>query len=192
MKDPDPALKQSAVAGDRGAVERLFRELYPPVYGFCFTMTHSRTDAEDLAQQTFLKAFASLRTFRPAQPIGPWILRIAHNAFISQLRSRQPQTALDDPAIEPLASSDPAPESVAISRETREEVQRALRSLAPPAQVVLVLRYQQQLSYEEIAAVIDKPVTTVTNRLFEARRELGRALSQPGEGGSDAFQLVGS
>jgi RNA polymerase sigma-70 factor, ECF subfamily len=192
VKDPDSALKQSAVAGDREAVERLFRELYPPVYGFCFTMTRSRTDAEDLAQQTFLKAFASLRKFRAGQPIGPWILRIAHNAFISQLRSRQPQTDLDDPSIEPLASSDPAPDSVAISKETREEVQRALRSLAPPAQVILVLRYQQQLSYEEIAAVIEKPVTTVTNRLFEARRELGCALRQTGEGGSDAFQLVGS
>jgi RNA polymerase sigma-70 factor (ECF subfamily) len=192
LKDPDSALKQSAVSGDREAVERLFRELYPPVYGFCFTMTRSRTDAEDLAQQTFLKAFASLRSFRPALPIGPWILRIAHNLFISQLRSRRPQTDLDDPALEPLASSDPAPEAVAISQETREEVQRALRSLAPPTQVILVLRYQHQLSYEEIAAVIDKPVTTVTNRLFEARRQLGSALRQTGEGGSDAFQLVGS
>ena len=74
----------------------------------------------------------------------------------------------------------------------REEVRRALQSLAPPAQVVLVLRYQQRLSYEEIAAVIDKPVTTVTNRLFEARRQLGRALRQTGEGGNDAYELVGS
>ena len=82
--------------------------------------------------------------------------------------------------------------SVAISQETRADVQRALRSLAPNAQAILVLRYQQQLSYEEIAAVIDKPVTTVTNRLFEARRQLGSALRQTGEGGSDAIQLVGS
>jgi RNA polymerase sigma-70 factor (ECF subfamily) len=192
VKDFDSALKQSAVAGDRMAVEHLFRELYPPVYGFCFTMTRRRSDAEDLAQQTFLKAFASLRNFRPAEPIGPWILRIAHNLFISQLRSRRPQTDLDDPELEPLASSDPAPDEVAISQETRDEVRRALRSLAPPAQVILVLRYQQQLSYEEIAAVIDVPVTTVTNRLFEARRQLGRALRQTEQGGSDAFQLVGS
>jgi RNA polymerase sigma-70 factor (ECF subfamily) len=155
-------------------------------------MTRRRSDAEDLAQQTFLKAFASLRNFRPAEPIGPWILRIAHNLFISQLRSRRPQTDLDDPELEPLASSAPAPDEVAISQETRDEVRRALRSLAPPAQVILVLRYQQQLSYEEIAAVIDVPVTTVTNRLFEARRHLARALRQTEEGGSDAFQLVGS
>ena len=192
VKDPDSALKQSAVAGDRVAVERLFRELYPSVYGFCFTMTRNRTEAEDLAQQTFLKAFASLRQFRPAQPIGPWILRIAHNLFISQLRSRRPQTDLDDPGLEPLTSNDPMPEAAAISQETREQVRRALQSLAPPAQVVLVLRYQQRLSYEEIAAVIDKPVTTVTNRLFEARRQLGRALRQTGEGGNDAYELVGS
>lgn len=192
MKDPDSALKRSAVGGDRNAIERLFRELYPPVYGFCFSMTRNRTDAEDLAQQTFLKAFASLRTFRHAQPIGPWILRIAHNLFISQLRSRRAQTDLDDPELEPLASSDPAPEAVAISEETREEVRRALRSLPPPAQVILVLRYQQQLSYQEISVVLDKPVTTVTNRLFEARRQLETALRQTGQGGSDAFQLVGS
>ena len=191
MKDPDSALKQAAVAGDPVAVERLFRELYPPVYGFCFTMTRNSADAEDIAQHTFLKAFASLRQFRPAQPIGPWILRIAHNLFISQLRSRRPQTDLDDPEIEVLPSNEPAPEAVALSQETREEVRRALRSLAPPAQVILVLRYQQQLSYEEIATVVNAPLTTVTNRLFEARRQLGHALRQTGEGGSDA-QLVGS
>jgi RNA polymerase sigma-70 factor, ECF subfamily len=191
VKDPNSALKHSAVAGDPAAIERLFRELYPPVYGFCFTMTRNTADAEDLAQQTFLKAFASLRQFRPAQPIGPWIFRIAHNLLISQLRSRRPQTDLDDPEIEPLPSDDPAPEASALSKETREEVRRAMRSLAPPAQMILVLRYQQQLSYEEIAAVIDTPVTTVTNRLFEARRQLGRALRQTGQGGSDELQLVG-
>jgi RNA polymerase sigma-70 factor, ECF subfamily len=191
VKDPDSALKQSAVAGDPVAIERLFRELYPSVYGFCFTMTRKTADAEDLAQQTFLKAFAGLRQFRPAQPIGPWILRIAHNQFISQLRSRRPQAELDDPEIEFLPSDDPAPEATALSKETREELRRALRSLAPPVQMILVLRYQQQLSYEEIAAVIDTPVTTVTNRLFEARRQLGRALRQTGEGGSDELQLVG-
>lgn len=192
MKDPDSSLKRSAVGGDHQAIERLFRDLYTPVYGFCFSLTRNRTDAEDLAQQTFLKAFASLRTFRPEQPIGPWILRIAHNVFISQLRSRRPQTDLDDPELEPLASGDPVPEAVAISQETREEVRQALRSLPPPAQVILVLRYQQQLSYAEISVVLDKPVTTVTNRLFEARRQLETALRQTGEGGSDAFQLVGS
>ena len=191
MKDPNSALKQSAVAGDSVAIERLFRELYPPVYGFCFTMTRKTADAEDLAQQTFLKAFASLRQFRPAQPIGPWILRIAHNLFISQLRSRRRQADLDDPELELLPSDDPAPEAAALSKETRTEVRRALRSLPPPAQVILVLRYQHQLSYEEIAAVVDTPVTTVTNRLFEARRQLGRALRQTGEGGSDELQLVG-
>ena len=191
MQDPDSALKRAAVAGDPMAVERLFRELYPAVYGFCFTMTRNSADAEDIAQQTFLKAFASLSQFRIAQPIGPWILRIAHNVFISQLRSRRSQTDLDDPEIEHLRSSDPQPEAVALSHETREEVRRALRSLALPAQVILVLRYQQELSYEEIGAVIDAPVTTVTNRLFEARRQMGYALCQAGEGGSDA-QLVGS
>ena len=191
MKDPDSALKQSAVAGDPVAIERLFGELYPPVYGFCFTMTRKTADAEDLAQQTFLKAFASLRQFRPAQPIGPWILRIAHNLFISQLRSRRSQADLDDPELEPLPSDDPAPEAAALSNEPRAEVRQALRSLPPPAQMILVLRYQHQLSYEEIAAVIDTPVTTVTNRLFEARRQLGRALRQTGEGGSDELQLVG-
>ena len=155
-------------------------------------MTRNTADAEDLAQQTFLKAFASLRQFRPAQPIGPWILRIAHNQFISQLRSRRPQADLEERELELVPSDDPAPEATALSKETREEVRRALRSLAPSAQMILVLRYQQQLSYEEIAAVIDTPVTTVTNRLFEARRQLGRALRHTGEGGSNEFQLVGS
>jgi RNA polymerase sigma-70 factor (ECF subfamily) len=192
VKDPDAALKQQAVAGDRAAVERLFQELYPPVYGFCFSMTRRQADAEDLAQQTFLRAFKSLRQFQPARPIGPWILRIAHNMFVSQLRSHRPQVDLDDPDLGPLAAGGPVPETAALSAETRRELQQALRSLTPTAQAILVLRYQQQLSYEEIAAVIRKPVTTITNRLFEARRALALSLRQTGEGGSDALQLVGS
>ncbi|MDQ6882802.1 MAG: RNA polymerase sigma factor [Candidatus Dormibacteraeota bacterium] len=192
MKDPDAALKQAAVAGDPVAIERLFEELYAPVYGFCFSMTRRQDDAEDLAQQTFLRAFNSLRQFRPARPIAPWILRIAHNLFISQLRARRPQLELDSPDAPQIPSADPIPEAAALSAETRAELLRAVWALAPSAQVVLVLRYQQQLSYEEIAAVIGRPVTTVTNRLFEARRDLAHALRQAGEGGSDALQLAGS
>ncbi len=192
MNDPDPALKQAAVAGDRAAIERLFKELYPPVYGFCYSMTRRQADAEDLAQQTFLRAFKSLRQFRPRQPMAPWILRIAHNLFISQLRTRRPHLELDDPETASVATSEPSPETAAISAETRAELERALRRLAPAARAILVLRYQQQLSYDEIATVIGKPVTTVTNRLFEAKRDLALALRQGGEGGSDALQLVGT
>lgn len=192
MKDPEPALKLAAVAGNRAAVEQLFHELYPPVYGFCYCVTRRQADAEDLAQQTFLQAFASLRRFQPARPIGPWILRIAHNLCISRARAHQPQVDLDDPDVEPPASGEPMPEAAMLSHETRDEVRRALRSLTPAAQAILVLRYQQQLSYAEIAGVIGKPVTTVTNRVFEARRALARALREAQEGGSDALQLVGS
>lgn len=192
LKDPEPALKRAAVAGDRAAVERLFRDLYPPVYGFCLSMTGRHADAEDLTQQTFLRAFAAIRRYRTANPIGPWILRIAHNLFISQLRSRPAQVELDDPQVVPLASADPLPESVAVSHETRDEVRRALRTLSPQAQAILVLRYQQELSYAEIAAVIGRPVSTVTNRLFAAKGQLATILRKTGEGGSDALQLVGS
>jgi RNA polymerase sigma factor (sigma-70 family) len=192
VKDPDAALKKAAVSGDRLAIEHLFRELYPPVYGFCLSMTRRQADAEDLAQQTFLNAFKSLRRFRSSQPIGPWILRIAHNLFISQLRGQRGLLELDAPELNGVHSADPAPEAVALSQETRAEVRRALHSLPVPDQAILVLRYQQQLSYGEIAAVIGKPVTTVTNQLFEARRRLALVLRQTGEGGHDALQLAGS
>jgi RNA polymerase sigma-70 factor (ECF subfamily) len=192
VKEPDATLKEAAVKGDRNAIERLFRDLYPPVYGFCFSMTRRQSDAEDLAQHTFLRAFGSLRSFRPAQPIAPWILRIAHNLFIDQWRNRRREPELEEPALEPLASQEATPEAVALSRETRRELMRALRSLSPAEQVVLVLHYGQQLSYEEIGLVIGKPVTTVTNRLFLARRRLAATWRQSPEGGSDALQLVGS
>ena len=191
MKDPEPALKQAAVAGDREAIDRLFRELYPPVYGFCLSMTRSQAEAEDLTQLTFLRAFRHLRRFRAADPIGPWIMRIAHNLFISQLRARRSHLELDDPDRTPVASGEPQPEAVALSHEVRQQVRRALASLSPQAQAVLVLRYQQQLSYEEISAVLGKPVTTVTNRLYEARHRLAEALSQFERGGDNAVQLVG-
>ena len=191
MKDPEPALKQAAVAGDRQAIDRLFRELYQPVYGFCLSMTRSQAEAEDLTQLTFLRAFRHLGQFRAAEPIGPWIMRMAHNLFISQLRARRPHLDLDDPGLAPVPSEEPQPEAVTLSHEVRHQVRLSLASLSPRAQAVLVLRYQQQLSYEEIDAVIGKPITTVTNRLYEARQQLARAMSQHEEGGDNAVQLVG-
>jgi RNA polymerase sigma-70 factor (ECF subfamily) len=191
VKDPQPALKQAAVAGDRAAIDRLFRELYQPVFGFCFSMTRSQAEAEDLTQLTFLRAFRHLWRFRAAEPIGPWIMRIAHNLFISQLRARRPHLDLDDPGQAPVPAQEPQPDAVALSHEVHHQVRLALASLPPRAQAVLVLRYQQQLSYEEIAAVIGKPVTTVTNRLYEARQQLAKVLTQLEGGGDNAVQLVG-
>ncbi len=191
MEESDLALRQAAVKGDRAAVETLFRTAYPAVYGFCLHLSRDPRAAEDLAQQTFLLAFRHLRSYRPELPMKPWLLRIAHNAGVSALRGKHPQVTLEDPQVQAMASPARSPEETAMAGEMRAQVQAALARLTPELRAVIVLRYQQELSYEEIARAIAKPITTVTSRLWEARRQLGRFLgpmANENEGGAHALQ----
>ncbi len=192
MEETDLALRQAAVKGDRAAVETLFRTAYPAVYGFCLHLSRDRRAAEDLAQQTFLQAFRHLRSYRPELPMRPWLLRIAHNAGVSALRTGRPQVPLEDPQVQAMASPGRSPEDAALADDTRRRLQAALGRLGPDLRTVIVLRYQQELSYEEIARVIAKPISTVTSRLWEARRQLGRYLGPiaENEGGGHALQVV--
>jgi RNA polymerase sigma-70 factor (ECF subfamily) len=182
-------------AADRATIERLFREHYPMVYAFCARMTRDPAEAEDLAQQAFLQAFRHLPTFRAGSPMKPWLFRIAHNICVDHLRRRRHHLPLETPDALATPSHDRGPEAAALAGEERARLETALASLNVDLRSVIVLRYQNDLSYEQIAHVIKKPVSTVTSRLFEARRQLASFLGGPAsnsEGGQDALQVVGS
>jgi RNA polymerase sigma-70 factor (ECF subfamily) len=190
----DIALQTEAVAGSRRAAESLFIEAYPAVYNFCRYLVISPSDAEDLTQETFLRALQHLSKFRPSSPMKPWLLTIAHNLVISFFRKRRPSSSLEDAPEAQLVSLEGLPETFALAQDERLRINLALCRLKPELRVVILLRYQQRLTYEEIAKAISKPLSTVTNRLFEARRRLGGFLSESDihEGGNDAVPMVRS
>jgi RNA polymerase sigma-70 factor (ECF subfamily) len=172
------AVRVTPGKGARTGFEELLVGQYPTVYDLCFRMTHNAHDAEDLVQQAFLQALRHFPRFRSVIPVRPWLLRIARNLCVSHLRRRRFQTYLEDlPATGP-ASNIIAPEEAALAREMHERLAAALSQLPAELKRVIALRYQCQLSYEEIASVIDKPLWTVKNRLFKAHRRLGLELGR--------------
>ncbi len=179
----EAALVRSAQGGDQAAFTRIVRAYQRLIYGIAYGLTRNAADADDLAQETFVRAYQALGRFRPGEPLRPWLARIATNLAFSlhRRRRRRPETALE-PLVEAGAQygadDDPA-EHVARSERDRR-VQAAFERLSPEHQAVLALRAVQDLSYQEIAGVLRVPPGTVMSRLSRARSELRRLLEESG------------
>jgi RNA polymerase sigma-70 factor (ECF subfamily) len=156
-------------------------------------MTGDAAEAEDLAQEAFLNFYRSLAKFRPGARLRPWLHKIAANLCLDALRKRKgpalPLDELDDGAALPhVHSVDELPEEAYASRELRLDVQNALLRLPGEYRVVLVLRYLEDLSYQEVADALGVPLSTVETRLFRAKKMLGQILTSPVERGKEGAQ----
>jgi RNA polymerase sigma-70 factor (ECF subfamily) len=145
------------------------------VYGLCVRLLHHRQDAEDVAQDVFLRVFRSLRRWDKQRPLRPWIMGIAVNrcrTWLSQ-RSRRPELVnyLQDTA--PSRAEDDSTELVA-------EIHAALAELRPDYRAVFVMFHEHGHPYEDIAVALDRPVGTVKTWLHRARAELLERLSRRG------------
>ncbi len=187
----DAQLVEQTLAGSEEAFRALVVGHQRRVYNLLARMLRNPALAEDLAQETFLKAFTRLGSFDPAYKFSNWILRIAHNLAIDWLRRRgTPEVSLDDPGEREGSRLDawvvdPNSGNAAEQLE-RQDVGRLLRQavdcLRPDYRQVVVLRYQEDLSYEDIAEVTGGPVGTIKSHLHRARAEMARFLSQRGLG----------
>ena len=181
----DDALVTAACGGDEAAFGEIVRRYQRSVYRVAYGLTRNAADADDLAQETFVRAYRALGRFRVGEPLYPWLARIAVNLTYSlfRRRRRRPETALD-PLVEAghewAGGEDPAEETA--KRERDAQIQEAFAGLSPEHQAVLVLRVVQDLSYEEIAGALGVPVGTVMSRLSRARTELkARLRARTGE-----------
>jgi len=169
---------RAAQGGDQAAFAEIVRRYQRAIYRLAYGLTRNASDADDLAQETFVRAYGALARFRADEPLYPWLSRIATNLAFSLFRKRRrrPETPLE-PLIEAgqqwSTGEDPA-EDVG-RRERGRHLEEAFGQLKPEHQAVLVLRVVEDLSYEEIASTLRVPVGTVMSRLSRARTEL-RAL----------------
>jgi RNA polymerase sigma-70 factor (ECF subfamily) len=171
-----------ARAGDREAIGRLVEAYQDPVFNLCYRMLGSAGEAEDVAQETFVRLTTRLDRYDPARPFRTWLLSVAAHACIDRLRQRRRSwLSLDEPlpAADQVALRDPlpGPEEALVRREEEQRVQRLLARLAPEDRQVVVLRYWYDLGYEEIAEATRASVSSVKSRLFRARRALAGALA---------------
>jgi len=177
----EAALVRAAQGGDAASFTAIVRHYQRPVYRIAYGLTRNTADADDLAQETFVRAYQALGRFRVGEPLYPWLARIATNLAFSlfRRRKRRPETALE-PLVEAgrqWASNDDPIEEVARSQRG-ERVQKAFARLSEEHPALLALRVVQDLSYEEIATTLRIPPGTVMSRLSRARAELKKHLQE--------------
>lgn len=165
-------------AGDRRAFEKIVRAHRQRIFGVCYRYTANREDAEDLVQEVLLRAYRGLSGFRGEAQLKTWLYRIAANTCLSFVAGSRRPAAVALPGELP----DPAPsESERLeAREVRDGVRRAVTKLPDRQRMTLVLRAYEELSYREIADVMDCPVGTAKANFFFALKNLKKLLEQQG------------
>lgn len=180
---------QAALRGDQDAFTELVMAYQDAVYNLCYRMLGERGEAEDAAQEAFLRAFTHLDRYDPERSFKTWLLSIASNYCIDRIRRRRLQwLSLDDePVAERLAlpSTEPEPEVETLRREHSSAIQSLLNDLSPEYRAVVVLRYWYDYSYAEIAEIMETTESAIKSRLFRARQSLADLL------GADAAARLG-
>ena len=184
-EEKDERLAALAAGGDRGAFDALVTRHRQAVYRLCWSATGNAADADDAAQETFVRVYRSLPSYDPARPFGPWLRKIAWNCGLTVRRDGSagvPRVAEGDApeAIDPA----PGPEEAAAGNEERRRVADAMAGLPAELRMVMVLRAVEGLSYGEIASAAGIPAGTVMSRLSRARTRLLAALGTRPGGGS--------
>ena len=155
--------------------EELVREHLDSVYRVAFSVVRDSALAEDVAQDSILKAWNALPTFRGDSSLRSWLLRITHNTAISTLRRRREEVR--DPDQLPERVSRSSTEKQVLDRITRNDFEAALDQLDELSRSIVVLREVEGLSYDEISEMLEVPLPTVKTRLLRARRVLAAALA---------------
>lgn len=166
-------LIRDSIAGDRLAFGELVRRHRSFVLALVYRLCGDATQAEDIAQDAFLRAWQALPGFRGQAAFRTWLYRIASNVALEQLRHAKPTVDIEGI---PLAAQD-TPEDDALHTEQCAEVQAAILQLPVQSRLVLILREYEGLSYKEIASTLDIPIGTVMSRLNYARQRLQRDLA---------------
>lgn len=166
---------RAAQAGDRAAFARLLERYWDRLYRWLYQLTRDRHAAEDLTQETFLKALAALASFRPGTNFRAWVYKIGHNNFVNQKRSEK-RTKVSLP--EDLPGRDGAEiEAGSENREALEAVNRAVADLPPDFRAALMLRVNEGLSFRDVARILKTTEETARWRVFKARQKLLQVLS---------------
>lgn len=188
-KDQD--LIRRALEGDMQAFEKIVERHQHAVFRIVYRLLKDIQEAEDVTQDTFLRCYQQLHRYDLSRPFTPWLYRIATNLALSRLRRksrhrlipwglapRNPESKSDEPNILKAC-----PEEELLNKEARQEVLHALKSLKPVDQTVIILRYFEELSYEEIALILRTRRNNIEVRLSRARRQLRQLIKKAADPG---------
>lgn len=167
-------LVRQAQQGDRQAFGALIGRYWDRLYRWLYHLSHDRHAAEDLTQDTFLKAFANLHSFRAGSNLRAWLFRIAYNGFLNQRRA---ESRIRQTFPEQCPAAGPGPVEQAMSQEHLLLLARALGRLPGEFRAALLLRVEEGLSFRQIASVLHVKEETARWRVFKARRKLMEVMA---------------
>lgn len=165
--------------GDDDAFQSIFDRYSRPILSFIYDMTGERDVAEELAQETFVRAYKNLGALQDPEKLSTWLFGIARNCALEFLRTRrrdERKVEMDDPSVLNLSNSDPLPEGELLNKEFNEVIRDALASLDEDKRVVFTLKVFQQRSYEEIASITGFSIPKLKTDLHRARQLMRRRI----------------
>lgn len=182
----DGRLASRVAAGDAHAAEELVRRYQSPVRGFLWAVCYDRQVIDDLAQETFLRAIKHAGRYDPRYPMKGWLFTIARRLSMNhsdKVRRRRTEPGLDPNQIDATSSTKPCNE-LELSEQramTRNAVKDAMQQLSEPQRATIAMHYQQGLTLDEIAGLLDMPVGTVKSHLHRGRRRMKELLEPQAE-----------
>ncbi|MEK8127850.1 RNA polymerase sigma factor SigW [Paenibacillus filicis] len=184
MNHMDTRLAKLARSGDRAAFAELVELYKDKIFHLAYRMLHNRHEAEEIVQETFLRVYTNLERYDDQQKFSTWIYRIGTNLCIDRLRKRKISYSLDAEMSDgegsdwysTLASLDQTPDQQVALSETQAQIRESIETLPEKYKAVVVLRYLQDLSLQEISDALSMPVTTIKTRLHRGREYLRKKL----------------
>jgi RNA polymerase sigma-70 factor (ECF subfamily) len=180
-KDEDLKVIERVLAGEAKDFEFLVKKYQKKIYFLALRMTKNHDMADELAQESFVKAYISLASFQKGRSFYTWLYRIAINLILNYLKHKSFTVSLDSPSGRTFIENVPeSPDQLTrlINQEQMEVFQRALDSLQPEQKAIFVLKTHDHLSYERIGEIMDCSVGTIMSRLFRARAKIRKAMAE--------------
>jgi RNA polymerase sigma-70 factor (ECF subfamily) len=171
----DYEIIQECLAGNSDIFAELVKRYKNLVFSVILRMVNDREEANDLAQDVFIKVYKNLDKYYPDFKFSTWIIRISTNHVIDHRRKRKQETVPWE-EVEFTLSTEESPEGAYIRREQKEELQKVVSDLPDMYKIPIMLYHEQGLSYQEISDIIDEPLSKVKNRIFRGRRMLKESL----------------
>lgn len=170
--------------GDQAAFEEIVLLFQNRIYHHCFRMIGNAHEAEDIAQEAFIRAYTNIHTFDNNRKFSTWLFRIATNLTIDRLRKRKPDYYLDAEfkgmeglnLYSQLSTNEPDPEDEVTRLELQHRIHKEILSLSPIYRSIIILRYIDEFSLKEISEILDIPLGTVKTRIHRGREALRKKL----------------
>lgn len=166
MHKKDEQLVRDYLKGDEKSLEVLIQRYLKPIYGFAYRHTGSVQEAEDIAQEVFVKIWRNLKKFDQEKKFKTWIFTIAKNAIIDFLKKKKaiPFSDSEDLNLDMITDSFPLPDEISEQEEKREILTRAIKKLSPKYRAILSFSHNNHFTFREIAESLGEPLNTVKSR----------------------------